>query len=128
MAESYKRTAEMLHDTGKRLVVHVGGPIRRLLQPLSEAGVDVFQGISGPPQSDATMLEARDLVGVEPVLWGGIAQDALLSTYGEEQFREAVTQAMKEINGDSRMVLGISDKVPVDALVDRLQFIGDLIA
>ena len=128
MAGSYQRTSETLHQNGKRLVVHIGGPIRHLLAPLAEVGVDGFQGIAGPPQSDASMLQARDLVGPKPVLWGGIPQDVLLSTYEQDQFEAAVRRAVSEIRGDQRMILGVSDKVPVNADVDRLCWIAEVIA
>ncbi len=62
-AGSYRRSAESAHRYGKPLVVHVGGPIRKILPLLTEAGVDGVEGIAGPPQSDATLAEARQLAG-----------------------------------------------------------------
>lgn len=127
IAESYRGTSDLLHRNGKRLVVHIGGPIRRLLAPLAEAGVDGLQGIAGPPQSDVPMMEARDLVGPETVLWGGISQDYLLSTYEQDQFESLVGQAVAEIQGEPRVILGVSDKVPVNAVVERLGYIKEII-
>jgi hypothetical protein len=127
MAESYRASSDLLHRNGKRLVVHIGGPIRRLLAPLVEAEVDGLQGIAGPPQSDATMKEARNLVGPETVLWGGLSQDYLLSTYEQDQFESLVGQAASEIQGAPRTILGVSDRVPVNAVVERLGYIREMI-
>jgi hypothetical protein len=127
MAESYRGSSDVLHRNGKRLVVHIGGPIRRLLAPLAEAGIDGLEGISGPPQSDTPMMQARDLVGTETVLWGGLSQDYLLSTYEQDQFESLVRQTVGEIQGETRMILGVSDKVPVNALVERLDYIREMI-
>ncbi len=88
LAGSYSQTAELLHQQGKKLVVHIGGPIRRLLAPLAEAGVDGLEGIVGPPQSDAGLAEARNLVGGECMLWGGVSQDYLMGTSDANRFRE----------------------------------------
>jgi hypothetical protein len=126
MAGSYQATSESLHRHEKRLVVHVGGPISRLLALLAGAGVDGLQGIAGPPQSDAPMTEARNLVRPETVLWGGIAQDYLLPTYEQDQFESIVQQAAGEIEGEPHMILGVSDKVPVKAVVERLGYIREM--
>ena len=120
LAESYRLTTEMLHRHDKRLVVHIGGPIRRLLAPLAEAGVDGFEGIAGPPQSDLTLAQAREIVGPGTTLWGGIPQDFLLDTHDEQELEAAVAQAVWDARGDSRMILGVADRVPVDAEPGRL--------
>jgi len=127
LAGSYRRTSELLHDHNKPLVVHVGGPIKRLLDPLSATGVDAIQGVCGPPQSDASLSEARRIVGPEITLSGGIPQDALLDTTSPAQFKAAVAQAVDESAGDGRMILGVADRVPVDADVERLRTIPELV-
>ncbi len=127
LSESYRCTAEILHDHGKQLVVHVGGPIKRLLTPLTATGVDGIQGICGPPQSDVSLSEARDLAGPEVTLWGGIPQDALLETHPWDYLEEAIAKASEAAAGDSRMMLGVADRVPVSADVERLKGIATLI-
>ncbi|MGD8245034.1 MAG: uroporphyrinogen decarboxylase family protein [Anaerolineae bacterium] len=124
---SYRRTAETLHQHDKRLVVHVGGPAKRLLEPLAAAGVDGIEGISGPPQSDASLAQARDIVGPRITLWGGIPQDVLLDTHNHERFETAVARAVEEAKSDARMILGVADRVPVHAEMARLEAIPSLI-
>jgi len=53
LAGSYRQTAEVLHQADKLLVVHVGGPLKHMLLPMVEAGIDVIEGVCGPPQSSA---------------------------------------------------------------------------
>lgn len=127
LADSYRVTTEALHQGDKYLVVHVGGPIRHLLAPLAEAGVDGVEGIAGPPQGDVTLAEAREIAGPELTLWGGIPQDFLHDTHDREEFEAAVLQATKEARGDGRMILGVADRVPVDAELSRLEAIPDLV-
>lgn len=127
LAESYRLTTEELHRHGKQLVVHVGGPIGRLLAPLTESGVDGFEGICGPPQSDLSLVQARELVGPGPTLWGGIPQDVLLDTHEEQEFEAAVLRAIQDVRGEDRVILGVADRVPVGAELSRLQAIPDLI-
>lgn len=123
MASGYRNVADAARTTGKPLVVHAGGPIRRLLPLLAEAGVSAVEGIAGPPQSDATLAEARAAAGPALTLWGGIPQDFLLADHEEAEFERAVGDALREAQGDGRMILGVADRVPVDALWQRLRAI-----
>jgi hypothetical protein len=127
LAASYQSTTSQLHTRGKHLVVHIGGPIRHLLQPLADVAVDGLEGISGPPQSNATLAEARQVAGPDVTLWGGIAQDYLQATHAWDAFEAAVRQAVRETSQDGRMILGVADRVPVDAELDRLQSLPAMI-
>jgi len=126
LTESYSHTVNALGN--RPLVVHAGGPVRDLLGALAAAGVSVVEGVCGPPQSDASLGEAREAAGADLVLWGGIPQDALLATHDRDAFEAAVAAAAGEARGDGRMVLGVADRVPVDAEVVRLEAITGLIA
>ncbi len=126
LAPSYEKTVETLHDAGKRLVVHVGGPVRGLLAGLARCGVDCVQGISGPPQGDSTLEEARALAGPDLALWGGIPQDSLLASCTEEEFRAVAAAAFSRGAADPRVIVGVADRVPADALPERIQVLADM--
>jgi hypothetical protein len=128
LAVSYRRSADVLHAGGKVLLAGSGGPIRRLLAPLAAAGVDGLEGVSGPPQSDATLAEARALTGPNFTLWGGIPQDALLPDFDHGQFEAIVAQAAREASAAPRAILGIADVVPIHADPARLHSLPSLIA
>lgn len=121
LAGSYRRSADVLHARGKQLMAGTGGYIRRLLPLLAQAGVDAVQGISGPPQSDATLAEARVAAGPDLWLWGGIPQDALLADFPEAEFEAVVQQAAREAAQDGRAILGVADVVPAATEIDRLE-------
>ncbi|MCX7708213.1 MAG: hypothetical protein N2204_09410, partial [Anaerolineae bacterium] len=127
MAAGYRHTADIARAAGKPLVVHAGGPVRRLLPLLAEAGGSSVEGGAGPPQSDATLAEARALVGPNLTLWGGIPQDFLLADRTWEEFEDAVREAAHHATGDDRIILGVADRVPVDAQWGRLKAIRDLL-
>jgi len=127
LADSYRRTAEVFHARGRPIVVHVGGPIRRILAGLAESGVDVVEGVAGPPQGDVSLAEAREIAGPGLTLWGGIPQDLLLDQHDRGAFEAAVAQAAREAAGDRRTILGVADRVPVDADPGRLEAIPALV-
>jgi hypothetical protein len=128
LAESYGRSAEILHRQDKFLLVHIGGPVRHLLPLLAASGVDGLEGIASAPQSDVSLTEARDIVGPELTLWGGIPQDYLLPTYDDASFKTAVQDTIQAVEGDSRMIIGVADRVPVAAEWNRIGTIQDLVA
>ena len=127
LAASYTKSAELLHEQGKILLVDTGGPINKLLKPLADCGVDGVQGVSGPPQCDATLAEARELVGPDFTLWGGIPQDALLADFPVGQFEAVVKQAAVEARENGRAIIGVADRVPTLADIERLQAIPQLL-
>lgn len=126
MADGYRRTAEALGTLP--LVVHAGGPVRDLLAPAAAAGVAAVEGVCGPPQSDASLREARQAAGPDLTLWGGIPQDALLATHNRAAFEAAVSAAAEEAAGDDRTILGVADRVPVDAEPERLASLAELLS
>jgi hypothetical protein len=124
----YTHTAETAHHHGKPLLVHVGGPARHLLAPLTACGVDGVEGIAGPPQGDVSLAQARQIAGPALTLWGGIPQDLLLDTHDQAAFEASVKTAAQEAAQAGRTIVGIADRVPVDGDLDRLRAIPDLIA
>jgi cytosine/adenosine deaminase-related metal-dependent hydrolase len=90
--------------------------------------VDLIEGICGPPQSDASLGEARGLCGDRLILWGGLPQDLLAPGTPEEEFRQAAGQAAREARADRRALLGVADRVPVSSPLERLQLLQRLAA
>ena len=125
LAESYRFTTEAAHSEEKQFVTHIGGPVRHLLAVLAQAGIDGLEGIAGAPQSNVTLSEARELTGPGVTLWGGVPQDYLLPEYDEETFQGALRQAMEETKAGGRTILGVADRVPTRAVLERLAVIQD---
>jgi hypothetical protein len=127
LKQSYRRTSQTAEEAGKPLVIHVGGPMKHLLGGLSETGVDVVEGVSGPPQSDVPLPDARQIAGPDLTLWGGIPQDWLLETTPVEDFRAGIERVIGEGISDGNAILGVADRVPAAAEIDRLEMLQDLI-
>jgi hypothetical protein len=83
--------------------------------------------VAGAPQSDLSLAEARQVIGPALTLWGGIPQDVMLEMYARQDFEAAVSHAVKEARVDRRTILGIADRVPADAELERLEVIPTLI-
>jgi hypothetical protein len=124
LAPSYAKSAAKLHARGKRLVVHVGGPVRKLLPGLAGSRIDCVHGVCGAPQGDASLAEARSASGSGMTLWGGIAQDYLLENRTRAEFEAAVEAAFQQAGADPEAIIGVADRVPVDAIAERLEWLA----
>lgn len=120
LAPLYSSAAARLHAERKALVVHVGGPSRTLLRGLAGCGVDCVEGVCGAPQGDSTLADARAECGRGMTLWGGIAQDFLLEASTQDEFQAAARATFAEAAADPQAVVGVADRVPVDAVPERL--------
>lgn len=127
LKESYQKTCETLHQHDNYLWVHIGGISKHLLPLLAGSGIDGLSGISGPPQSDATLSEARKATGPNITLWGGIPQDYVMPMVDRSLLIESIEAAKTFAENDNRTIIGIADHVPVDAEFSRLQEISNRI-
>lgn len=127
LQESYQRAAAIANDGSKPLLVHIGGPARRLLPLLAESGVTGVQGVAGQPQGDVTLPEARTAAGPDLALWGGIPQDLLIPLYPEADFEAVARQAQRDTAEDPRAIIGVSDRVSVDSDPARLQTLAAIL-
>lgn len=121
LSESYSKSTQTLHENGKHLMVHAGGPIGSLLTAVSEADIDAVAGICGPPQGDTPLKEAREKAGDKLVLVGGIPQDCLLPSVDVGELEKALDMTIAEAESDSRIIVSIADHVPIDADISRLE-------
>ena len=91
---------------------------------LAGSGIDGLAGISGPPQSDATLSEARKATGPDITLWGGIPQDYVMPMVDLSLLIESIEAAKAFAAIDNRTIIGIADHVPVEAEFSRLKEIS----
>jgi len=113
-----------LHRSGSYLWVHIGGISKHLLPLLAGSGIDGLAGISGPPQSDASLPEARKATSPDMTLWGGIPQDYVMPMVDMSLLIDSIEAAKAFAAIDPRTIIGIADHVPVEAEFSRLKEIS----
>jgi hypothetical protein len=125
LQSAYRKTCETLHQRDNSLWVHIGGISKHLLPLMAGSGIDGLAGISGPPQSDAALAEARKAAGPNITLWGGIPQDYVMPAHDLSVLIESIEAAKAFAETDNRIIIGIADHVPVEAEFSRLKEISD---
>ncbi len=69
---------------------------------------------------------ARAAVGPRLVLWGCIPQDVLLPSCSDAEFRSSAADAFDQAGGDPAAVVGVADRVPVEAVPARLLRLAEM--
>ena len=117
-----KRVGERLHAAGKYLLTHTDGENEGLMPLYRECAFDVAESVCPAPMTQLSLAELRQGMGEEIAIWGGIPSVALMGDSMDAAAFESYIDAMFESLGDGRhLILGVSDNVPPDADLDRLE-------
>ncbi|MDP2791741.1 MAG: hypothetical protein Q8O15_08320 [Rectinemataceae bacterium] len=110
---------------GKLLLTHTDGENRLLLPLYGDSGFHVAESVCTSPMTELTLKEFRDGIGKTQTVWGGIPAVTLMEDAMTDREFEAWLDRMFGDLGDARgLILGVSDNVPPDASLVRLEKIG----
>ena len=117
-----RRYADMVHEHGARLVVHMCGLLKDLLDAFAETGMDGIHSVTPPPIGDAPYRLLRDRFGADfaiigrfnAQLWAGKSKSEIQANLKEHIWRELLdtpfallvtTDCMPDISYDNVMTL-----------------------
>lgn len=121
-----RRVSERLHAVGKIVLTHTDGENSDLLPLYPECGFDVAESVCPAPMTRLTLAEQRRGMGPETTVWGGIPSVALLPTSMDDRaFQVYLDTVFASLGDGRRLILGVSDNVPPDADLDRLERIRE---
>ena len=121
----YKRINAVLHRAGKKTGIHIDGTLKPCLGKLSAAGFDFGEAVTPYPVGDVPLSELRALAGDALVIWGGLPGAMFTPVFTDRQFEEHIGKIL-ELN-DGKMILGVADQVPPDAVEHRIREVSRLI-
>jgi hypothetical protein len=120
-----RRASDRVHAAGKFLLTHTDGENEKLLPLYPPCGFDVAESVCPRPMTRCTLREVRDGMGPRTTVWGGIPSVALLpENVDDRAFGRWLDDLPSEIGDGRRLILGVSDNVPPDADMNRLERIG----
>jgi hypothetical protein len=116
---------ELYHGQGKKVGSHFDGDLKPLLGQLSDTGLDVIESVSPAPLTECTFDEMWEAVGGgPPLMWGVIPSPLLEERVPEEELRVFVDHVL-EVVGDAPVILGISDMMLGNDMIERLEWIAE---
>jgi len=124
----YQDFSDLLHQHDKTLTMHADNDSRLILEHLEEAGFDMVETFTTAPQVTCTLEEARETWGNRMIIWGAVPSVILEPAYSEEAFEEYMRQLFRTIAPGDAFILGVSDNIMRDALLERLERIAAMVA
>lgn len=121
----YKQVNEILHKAGKYISIHIDGRLKPCLGKLYDAGFDIAEAVTPAPLGDVELEDLRKVAGDEIVIWGGLPGGLFSPSVTDEEF-EAYVRRILALN-DPKMILGVADQVPPDAVEGRVREVSRLI-
>jgi uroporphyrinogen-III decarboxylase len=116
------------HAAGKLLLTHTDGESRRLFPYFQSCGFDAGESVCPAPMTSCTLREFREGFGPDITVFGGIPCVVLLDRQTDTSGFEAhMDQLFEELGDGRRLILGVSDNVPPDVNLDRLDRIKEWI-
>jgi len=123
-----QRVSQRLHAAGKLLLTHTDGENRCLLPMYPRCGFDVGESVCPRPMTSCTLAEIRQGMGPNVTVWGGIPCVILIDQVTDHAgFVKHMDTLFAELGSGSRLILGVSDNVPPDANMDRLEQVKEWI-
>jgi len=115
------------HAAGKTLLTHTDGENARLLPLYKKCTFDIADSVCPRPMTKCTLKELRDGMPGKTV-WGGLCSVAFLdASMTDAGFEEYLDETFANLGTGERLILGVSDNVPPDMNVSRLERIKDRI-
>lgn len=123
----YRDFSRLLHDAGKSLVMHGDNDTSAILGEIEESGWDMVECFATAPMAKVTLTRAREVWGDRVVIRGGLPSALLSPSVEEAAFRNHVRRILEEIAPGAAFVLGVSDNVMPDSLIDRIRWASDFV-
>jgi uroporphyrinogen-III decarboxylase len=125
IAPEISRWGETLHDAGKMLVHHACGHLKALLPIMAAECVDAIESVSSPPTGNVTMWEAREVLGPEMGLIGGIEPVNFLNL-DLDGLRVYVDELLDRLPAH-RYILANSDSCPPGVSVEKFRLVSEMV-
>jgi hypothetical protein len=123
-----RSVTDRTHAAGKLVLTHADGENDALLPMFAGCGLDVAESVCTRPMVRNSLAELRAGFGPATTIWGGIPAVALLpDSMDDAAFEAFLDGTFSELGTGERLILGVSDNVPPDADLSRLERIGERI-
>lgn len=108
------------------MLCHTDGENKGLMDYLFESGMDIADSVCPAPMTKVSLAEYYSRWSSRITILGGIPSNLLLAdVMSEEEFERYLDDLFSVVAPGNRLILGVADTVPPDAVFDRLRRIGE---
>lgn len=123
------KACSTLEEKGKLVICHCDGENLGLMDLIRDSGMHVAEAVCPYPMTKVRIEEYYQQWGDKLTIFGGIPQSLLLEeTASEEEFQAYIDHFFKAVAPGSRIIVGIADTTPPNAVFDRLVRLGERVA
>ncbi len=121
-----RKASTAMAAKGKLLICHCDGENLGLLDLIRDSGMHIAEAICPHPMTKVRIEEYYRRWGDRLTIFGGIPQSLLLAeTASEEDFEAYLDHFFKAVAPGRRLIVGIADTTPPNAVFDRLRRLGE---
>jgi corrinoid protein of di/trimethylamine methyltransferase len=121
-----RKASDVLGAKGKVVICHCDGENLGLLDLIRDSGMHVAEAICPYPMTKVKIEEYYQRWSEQLTIFGGIPSNMLLAeSASEEEFDAFLDHFFKAVAPGRRMIVGIADTTPPNAVFDRLVRLGE---
>ena len=123
----YQEFIPLMHDHGKAVALHADNDVSAIAPLIERAGYDMVECFVTAPMVPLTLERAREVWGTRVIIHGGLPSLLLAPSVNEEEFRAYVDRLFDIIAPGEAFILGVSDNVMPDSLIDRVAWVSEVV-
>ena len=124
ISSEIQQWCKILKEHDKKYIQHACGHVKDLVLQMKMDGVFAVESISPPPTGNIEIKDAREKVGSDFGIIGGIEPTKFLH-YDTNQLGKYVEQIIKEGKGGP-FILGNSDSCPPGVTIEKFKLVADI--
>ena len=111
-AKFYRQAADIIHDNGKKLAVHIDGQLGGSIKMIKDIGADIIDAVTPKPMFDLTPQECRDEAGDGLILSGGVPPTLWLPDVPVAKFEQSVMEWLELKHRSPALIASAGDQAP----------------
>lgn len=119
--------AAYLHGHNKKVMLHIDGTLRGVVDKVVETGIDCLDAVTPQPVGDVTLDEIRSLTGDDILILGGIPGAMFSRPFTKEDMEAHVKEIIRIHKNSGKFMIGVADQVPPDGDINLVGFVSELI-
>ena len=121
------RRVAYLHAHGKKVILHIDGTLRGVVEKLPAVGIDCLDAVTPKPVGDVGMDEIRDLVGDDILILGGMPGAMFAPPFTAADIETHVRDVIRLHKQSNTFMFGVADQVPPNGDLQLVKLVSDLV-